>query len=152
MGLMSVAKLQVSLVRLVRSTMLESLPACLRISLFMVFVGSRSQIRAHGVRSGPPYLLKSRLSLFIKRTWRCAPRLATHTHQKTIVMRRVSMAVLKATARHTLRGLEIITPQAMHTHTARRAKSEAAREADFDEHRWDVRAFGCAGHDGRTRC
>ena len=58
---------------------------------------------------------------------------------------------LKATARHTLRGLEIITPQAMHTHTARRAKSEAAREADFDEHRWDVRAFGCAGHDGRTR-
>ena len=67
------------------------------------------------------------------------------------VMRRVSMAVLKATARHTLRGFEIITPQAMHTHTARRAKSEAAREADFDEHRWDVRAFGCAGHDGRTR-
>ena len=49
------------------------------------------------------------------------------------------------------RGLEIITPQAMHTHTARRTKSEAAREADFDEHRWDVRAFGCAGHDGRTR-
>ena len=36
-------------------------------------------------------------------------------------------------------------------YTARRAKSEAAREADFDEHRWDVRAFGCAGHDGRTR-
>ena len=57
-------------------------------------------------------------------------------------MRRVSMAVLKATARHTLRGLEIITPQAMHTHTARRAKSEAAREADFDKHRWDVRACG----------
>jgi len=70
---------------------------------------------------------------------------------KAGVMRRVSMAVLKATARHTLRGLEIITPQAMHTHTARRAKSEAAREADFDEHRWDVRAFGCNGHDGRTR-
>ena len=65
------------------------------------------------------------------------------------VMRRVSMAVLKVTARHTLHGLEIITPQAMHTHThaARRAKSEAAREADFDEHRWDVRAFGCGGHD-----
>ena len=69
---------------------------------------------------------------------------------KAGVMRRVSMAVLKATARHTLRGLEIITPQAMHTHTARRARSEAAREADFDEHRWDVRAFGCAGHDGRA--
>ena len=44
MGLMSVAKLQVSLVRLVRSTMLESLPTCL-------FVGSRSQIRAHGLYS-----------------------------------------------------------------------------------------------------
>ena len=69
---------------------------------------------------------------------------------KAGVMRRVSMAVLKATARHTLHGLEIITPQAMHTHTARRAKSEAAREADFDEHRWDPRAFGCAGHDERT--
>ena len=50
-------------------------------------------------------------------------------------MRRVSMAVLKSTARHSLRGLDIITPQAMHTHTARRAKSEAAREADYDEHR-----------------
>ena len=67
---------------------------------------------------------------------------------KAGVMRRVSMAVLKATARHTLHGLEIITPQAMHTHAARRAKSEAAREADFDEHRWDPRAFGCDGHDG----
>ena len=51
LGLMSVAKLQVSLVRLIRFTMLESLPAC----LFMFYVGSRSQIRAHGVRSGPPY-------------------------------------------------------------------------------------------------
>jgi hypothetical protein len=67
---------------------------------------------------------------------------------KAGVMRRVSMAVLKATARHTLHGLEIITPQAMHTHTARRAKSEAAKEADFDEHRYDVRAFGCDGHYG----
>ena len=57
---------------------------------------------------------------------------------------------LKATARHTLHRLEIMTPQAIHTHTARRAKSEAASEADFDEHRWDVRAFGCVGHDGRA--
>ena len=79
--------------------------------------------------------------------WKSAK--AGYPRAKAGVMRRVSMAVLKATARHTLRGLEIITPQAMHTHTARRAKSEAAREADFDEHRWDVRAFGCAGHDGR---
>ena len=36
----------------------------------------------------------------------------------------------------------------VHTHTARRAKSEAAKEADFDEHRYDVRAFGCDGHYG----
>ena len=80
--------------------------------------------------------------------WKSAK--AGYSRAKTGVMRRVSMAVLKATARHTLRGLQIIAPQAMHTHTARRAKSEAAREADFDEHRWDVRAFGCAGHDGRA--
>ena len=57
------------------------------------------------------------------------------------------MAILKATARHVLRGLEIIVPQAMHTHTARRARSVAAREADFDEHRFDARGFGCDGHD-----
>ena len=44
---------------------------------------------------------------------------------------------------------EIIVPQAMHTHVARRARSEAAREADFDEHRADVRGFGCDGCDGR---
>ena len=35
------------------------------------------------------------------------------------VMRRISMAVLKATARHTLHGLEMIVPQAMHTHAER---------------------------------
>jgi hypothetical protein len=68
---------------------------------------------------------------------------------KAGVMRRVSMAILKANARHVLRGLEIIVPQAMHTHVARRARSEAAREADFDEHRADVRGFGCDGCDGR---
>ena len=78
--------------------------------------------------------------------WKSAK--AGYPRAKAGVMRRVSMAVLKATARHTLHGLEIITPQAMHTHTARRAKSEAAKEADFDEHRYDVRAFGCDGHYG----
>ena len=57
--------------------------------------------------------------------------------------------VEKANARHVLRGLAIIVPQAMHTHVARRARSEAAREADFDEHRADVRGFGCDGGDGR---
>ena len=64
-------------------------------------------------------------------------------------MCRSSMAILKANARYVLRGLEIIVPQAMHTHVARRARSEAAREADFDEHRADVRGFGCDGDDGR---
>ena len=43
----------------------------------------------------------------------------------------------------------IFEPQAMHTHVARRTRSEAAREADFDEHRADVRGFGCDGCDGR---
>ena len=65
------------------------------------------------------------------------------------VMRRISMAVLKATARHTLHGLEMIVPQAMHTHAERRARSAAAREPDFDEHRADVRSFGGNGHDHR---
>ena len=31
----------------------------------------------------------------------------------------------------------------------RRARSAAAREADFDEHRADVRSFGGNGHDHR---
>ena len=43
----------------------------------------------------------------------------------------------------------IIVPKAMHTHVARRARLEAAREADFDEHRADVRGFGFDGCDGR---
>ena len=60
-------------------------------------------------------------------------------------MRRISMAVLKATARHTLHGLEMIVQQAMHTHAGHRARSAAAREADFDAHRADVRSFGCNG-------
>ena len=68
---------------------------------------------------------------------------------KAGVMRRVSMAVLKATARHTLHGLEMIVPRAMRQHSVRRALSLAAREADFDEHRADVHHFGCGGHDGR---
>ena len=64
-------------------------------------------------------------------------------------MRRISTAVLKATARHTLHGLEMIVPRAMHTHAERRARSAAAREAGFDEHRADVRSFGCDGHNHR---
>ena len=68
---------------------------------------------------------------------------------KAGVMRRISMAVLKTTARHVLHGLEMIVPQAMHTHAERRMRSAAAREADFDEHRAEVRSFGCGGHDHR---
>ena len=64
-------------------------------------------------------------------------------------MRRVSMTVLKSTARHMLRGLEIIVPAAMHTHATRRARSAAAREADHDEMRYDLRGAGHAGCDGR---
>ena len=66
-------------------------------------------------------------------------------------MRRISMAILKANARHVLRGLEIIVPQAMHTHVARRARSEAAREADFDEHRADAPLLYKAGSWSRGR-
>ena len=44
LGLMSVTKLQVSLVRHVWFTMLESLPLC----LFMDYERSRSQIPTHG--------------------------------------------------------------------------------------------------------
>ena len=43
----------------------------------------------------------------------------------------------------------MIVPQAMHTHAERRARSAAAREADCDEHRADVRSFGGNGHDQR---
>ena len=48
-----------------------------------------------------------------------------------------------------LGGLEIIVPAAMHTHTTRRARSAAAREADHDEMRYDLRGAGHAGCDGR---
>ena len=64
-------------------------------------------------------------------------------------MRSVSMAALKSTARYVLRGLAIIVPAAMHTHTTRRARSAAAREADHDEMRYDLRGAGHAGCDGR---
>ena len=45
------------------------------------------------------------------------------------------MAVLRATARHVLRGLDIICPKDMHTHIARRERAEAAKEFDHDEFR-----------------
>ena len=40
-------------------------------------------------------------------------------------------------------------PAAMHTHAMRRARSAAAREADHDEMRYDLRGAGHAGCDGR---
>ena len=55
----------------------------------------------------------------------------------------------KILARHVLHGLEMIVSQAMHTHAERRMRSAAAREADFDVHRAEVRSFGCGGHDHR---
>ena len=61
----------------------------------------------------------------------------------------MSMAVLMSTARHVLWGLEIILPAAMDTHTTRRARSAAAREADHDEMRYDLRGAEHAGCDGR---
>ena len=53
LGLMSVAKLQVSLVRLVRSTMLESLPAC----LFMDFCELTNSDSISPIQIGTPLRL-----------------------------------------------------------------------------------------------
>ena len=64
---------------------------------------------------------------------------------KAGMMRRISIAVLKATTCHTQHGLESIVPQGMSTYAARRVWLAAAREADFDEHRAEVRSFGCDG-------
>ena len=104
--------------------------------------------------------LNARFHELINRTAQCISFLHHREHgwknaragvprAKAGVMRRVSMAVLKSTARHVLRGLEIIVPAAMHTHTTRRARSAAAREADHDEMRYDLRGAGHAGCDGR---
>ena len=60
------------------------------------------------------------------------------------IMRRVSMAVLRETARHITRGLEIVGPQCVQKRVARRARSSAA-EADMDEFRAGIhhdRGFG----------
>ena len=52
------------------------------------------------------------------------------------VMRRISMVVLRATARHVLRGLDIIGPQCVHARNARRDRSNA-EQADYDEFRYN---------------
>ena len=50
------------------------------------------------------------------------------------MMRRISMVVLRETARHITRGLEIVGPQCVQKRAARRMLSSAA-EADMDEFR-----------------
>ena len=63
---------------------------------------------------------------------------------KVGVIRRVSMVVLRETARHSTRGLEIVGPQCVQERAARRARSSAA-EADMDEFRAGIhndRGFG----------
>ena len=60
------------------------------------------------------------------------------------IMRRVSMVVLRETARHITRGLEIVGPQCVQERAARRMRSSAA-EADMDEFRAGIhndRGFG----------
>ena len=59
LGLMSVAKLQVSLVRLVRLMVLESLPLDAYLWIYeSESERSRSQIPARRVRSGPPLRIR----------------------------------------------------------------------------------------------
>ena len=53
---------------------------------------------------------------------------------KAGIMRRISMAVLRETARHVTRGLDVVGPQCVQARIARRAQSSAA-EADLDEFR-----------------
>ena len=53
---------------------------------------------------------------------------------KVGVMRRISMAVLRETARRVARGLDVVGPQCVQARTASRDQSTAA-EADHDEGR-----------------
>ena len=46
------------------------------------------------------------------------------------------MVVLRATARHVLRGLDIIGPQCVHARNTRRDRSNA-EQADYDEFRYN---------------
>lgn len=61
---------------------------------------------------------------------------------KVGVMRRISMAVLRETARHVTRGLDVVGPQCVQARTASRDQSTAA-EADHDEGR---HAIGSTDH------
>ena len=63
---------------------------------------------------------------------------------KAGIMRRISMAVSRETARHVTRGLDVVGPQCVQARIARRAQSSAA-EADLDEFRAGIhndRGFG----------
>ena len=65
------------------------------------------------------------------------------------IMRRVSMVVLRETARHITRGLEIVGPRCVQERTARRARSSAA-EADMDEFRAGIHNDRGFGNDFRS--
>ena len=65
------------------------------------------------------------------------------------IMRRVSMVVLRETARHITRGLEIVGPQCVQERAARRMKSSAA-EADMDEFRAGIHNDRGFGNDFRS--
>ena len=58
------------------------------------------------------------------------------------VMRRISMAVLRETARHVMRGLDVVGPRCVQARIARRDQYTAA-EADHDEGR---HAIGSTDH------
>ena len=65
------------------------------------------------------------------------------------IMRRVSMVVLRETARHITRGLEIVGPQCVQERAARRMRSSAA-EADMDEFRAGIHNDRGFGNDFRS--
>ena len=63
-------------------------------------------------------------------------------------MRRVSMVVLRETARHITRGLDIVGPQCVQKRAARRMQSSA--EADMDEFRAGIHNDRGFGNDFRS--
>ena len=56
------------------------------------------------------------------------------------VMRRISMAILRATAQHLLSGLDIIGPNSIYASEERRRQTSAS-EAEHDEYRGGAMAF-----------
>ena len=64
-------------------------------------------------------------------------------------MRRISMVVLRETARKITRGLEIVGPQCVQERAVRRMRSSAA-EADMDEFRAGINNDRGFGNDFRS--